>query len=161
MVSVNSLPKTLEAVLVYHVVNALPSCTVTSADVSVVPVVEVKWNSPLTMSRVLEKPFTAMLSSPGAGLVNVTELMNGTVGLITIVVVGAGVGVTLFIAESVSCAVMVMVPATVPVITVTFGVPPKPKEACVLPAGIVNWGVQVCEEPLTTGYRWKNTPFDR
>src|SRR5579863_267782 len=148
MVSVNSLPKTLEAVLLYHAVNALPRSTVTSADVSVVPVVEAKWNRPLTISRVLEKPFTVMLSCPGAGLVNVTELMNGVVALTTIVVVGAGVGVMLLPAESVSCAVMVMVPATVPVITETFAAPPK--DPCVLPAGIVNCVVQVCEEPLTT-----------
>ncbi len=148
IVIVNWLPKTLEAVLLYHAANALPSCTVISADVSVVPVAAAKWNKPLTMSRVLEKPVTVTLSVPGDGLVIFTVGVPGTVALTTIVDVGAGLGVTSLPAESVNCAVTVMVPATVPVITATFA--PVLKDACVLPAGIVNGVVQVCEEPLTT-----------
>lgn len=144
----NWLPKTLEAVLLYHAANALARSTVRSGDVSVVPVVGAKWNRPLTMSRVLEKPFTITLSVPGAGLAIATELINGTVALTNIVDVGAGLGVTSFIATSVSCAVTVMVPATVPVTTATFVAPLK--DPCVLPAGMMNVVVQVCEDPLTT-----------
>ena len=149
IVSVNSLPKTLEAVLAYHAANALARSTVISADVSVVPVVGMKWNKPRTMSRVLEKPVTAKLNCPGAGVVILAVGVPGTVALTARVVVGAGLGVTSFIAMSVNCAVMVIVPAVVPVITETFVA--LPKDACVLPVGIVKDAVQVCDEPLTTG----------
>lgn len=116
----NWLPKTFEAVLLYHAENALPSCTVISGVASVVPVAAVKWNKPLTMSRVLEKPVTATLSCPGAGLVIFTVGVPGTVALTTRVVVGAGLGVMSILFGSFRLAVTVIVPATVPVITATF-----------------------------------------
>src|ERR1700690_2758149 len=53
-VTVNSLPKASEALLLYQLTNGVPSGTVTSVVARFVPVVGVKWNCALTMSRGVE-----------------------------------------------------------------------------------------------------------
>lgn len=53
-VTVNALPKAVAALPLYQLVNAVPSGTVTSAAARFVPVVGVKWNSALIISRDVE-----------------------------------------------------------------------------------------------------------
>ncbi len=121
-VIVKVLPNGVEAELPYQVVNALVSGTVMSAEASVVPVGEVKWNNALVKLRGVERPVTEMLNPLVVTVPGVTPVITGTVGLTVIVfTIGADVSEVL--------VVIVMTPATVPMITGTLKV--------VLPAGIV------------------------
>ncbi len=61
-VMVNVLPNGVELELPYQFVNAFVSGTVTSAEASVVPVGEVKWNSALVILRGVERPVTEILN---------------------------------------------------------------------------------------------------
>ena len=119
---VNVLPNGVEAELPYQVVNALVSGTVISAEASVVPVGEVKWNNALVILRGVERPVTERLNPLVVTAPGVTPVMTGTVGLTMIVfTIGAELSDVL--------VVIVIIPATVPMITGTL------KE--VLPARIV------------------------
>ena len=121
-VMVNVLPNGVEAELPYQVVNALVSGTVISAEASVVPVGEVKWNNALVILRGVERPVTERLNPLVVTAPGVTPVMTGTVGLTMIVfTIGAELSDVL--------VVIVIIPATVPMITGTL------KE--VLPARIV------------------------
>lgn len=123
---VKVLPKGADAELPYQVVNALVSGTVISAEASVVPVGEVKWNNALVILRGVERPVTVMVNPPEAAAPGVTPVMTGTVEL-------TGIVLTIGVEVSEVVVVIVMVPATVPMMTGTL--------AEVLPAGIVNWAV--------------------
>ena len=119
---VNVLPNGVEAELPYQVVNALVSGTVISAEASVVPVGDVKWNNALVILRGVERPVTEILNPLVVNAPGVTPVITGTVGLTVIVfTIGAELSDVL--------VVIVITPATVPMITGTL------KE--VVPAGIV------------------------
>ena len=122
----NVLPNGTEAELPYHVVNALVSGTVISAEASVVPVGDVKWNTALVILRGVERPVTLTVNPPEVAAPGVTPVITGTVEPM-------GIVLTIGVEEREVVVVMVIVPATVPMITGTFAV--------VLPAGIVNWAV--------------------
>ena len=105
-----------------------------SPEVNVTPVAGAKWNKPLTMSRVEEKPTTVTVMPPGVCW-KATLLMKGTPGLLTILV---GAGAVRATPPAVMLVVRVMVPAVVPVNTVKLlGV------MVVLLAGMVKLSVQV------------------
>lgn len=152
-VSVNKLPEAFEAELEYHALNAEPSCTVMSSCATVLFVAGAKWKSPLTTSRVVEKPVTTTLNPP-VPCTRLTVWMNGTFAVVMIVWDGAGLGVTSFPAE-LNVAVNVIVPATVPVRTAMLGEPLK--EAAVEPAAIVKFAVRV---PFEKRIIWSSPPTD-
>ena len=63
--NVNWVPNALEAVVWYHGVNAAPSCTVEVLPPRLVPVVGVKVNSALVISRAVEYPVTETTKQVG------------------------------------------------------------------------------------------------
>src|SRR5665213_3790643 len=88
-VTVNVLPKALEAEFPYHAAKALVRGTVTSKVLGCVVVGNAKWNSALVISRGVERPVTATINVPLVTAPNVTFVITGTVGL-TVITKGAG-----------------------------------------------------------------------
>ncbi len=150
----NSLPVAFDAVLVYQRLNATPSCTVTSGVDKVAFCEGAKWNKPLIISCVEEKPVTTTVNPLALPFVNCTVWMKGTVAFRVMVADGAGVGV-MFVPDAVKLRVIVMVPASVPVTTPTLEAPEK--LACVLPAGMVKFTVL---EPVVNCTVWSSPPTE-
>ncbi len=83
------MPKGFDAAkLLYQVVNGAASDSVMSDCVNVTLLAGAKWNRPLTISLVEEKPVTVTVMPPGVCW-NVTLLMKGTPAALTMVL-GAG-----------------------------------------------------------------------